>query len=96
MSAFSPESFANPPKSARPMVRWWWPGLDVEIEELVREVGELDEAGFYGAEIQAFMIGVPGKLSRRDPERYARSHRFMQPSTIRRSRRCWRRQRTAT
>ena len=50
--------FENPPKDARPMVRWWWPGGDVTTDELRREVRILDEAGFGGAEIQAFRIGL--------------------------------------
>jgi hypothetical protein len=40
------------------MVRWWWPGGDVTPKELRREVRILDEAGFGGAEIQAFRIGL--------------------------------------
>jgi hypothetical protein len=40
------------------MVRWWWPGGDVEPDELRREVRTLDEAGFGGAEIQAFQVGL--------------------------------------
>jgi len=40
------------------MVRWWWPGGDVTVDELRREVRVLDEAGFGGAEIQAFRIGL--------------------------------------
>jgi len=73
------EEFKNPPKSARPMVRWWWTGMDVEEEELLREVKELDEAGFLGAEIQVFMIGSPLNLRRTDMAREKRAHRFMQP-----------------
>ena len=70
--------FKSPPKYARPLVRWWWTGLDVDKEELIKEVQELDEAGFLGAEIQAFMIGSPMDLEKKDKERGARSHRFMQ------------------
>ncbi len=73
------EEFKNPPKHARPMVRWWWTGLDVEKEELVTEVRELDEVGFLGAEIQVFMIGSPMDLETKDKERAVRAHRFMQP-----------------
>ena len=73
------EDFKNPPTNARPMVRWWWTGLDVEKEELITEVQELDEAGFLGAEIQVSMIGSPLDLERKDKERASRSHRFMQP-----------------
>jgi len=61
------------------MVRWWWTGLDVEKEELIREIQDLDKAGFYGAEIQVFMIGSPIDLDKTDKERAKRSHRFMQP-----------------
>ena len=70
------EEFKNPPTHAQPMVRWWWTGLDVEKEELIKEVQELDEAGFLGAEIQVFMIGSPLDLEKRDKERAARSHRL--------------------
>ncbi|NHJ20779.1 MAG: hypothetical protein EAX91_07555 [Candidatus Lokiarchaeota archaeon] len=72
-------NFRNPPKSSRPMVRWWWTGLDVEKDELIKEFQELDEKGFLGAEIQVFMIGSPMNLERIDIERAKRSHRFMQP-----------------
>ncbi|MHA1848308.1 MAG: glycosyl hydrolase, partial [Promethearchaeota archaeon] len=43
----------------KPLVRWWWPGLDVEENELSRELEELKTNDFGGAEIQAFMIGTP-------------------------------------
>ena len=68
--------FSSPQKKYRPMVRWWWPGLEVEEEELRREVRDLDVAGFSGAELQPFAIGSPSKM---DPERAKRHHRFMQP-----------------
>ena len=71
--------FKNPPKGARPLVRWWWTGLDIEKEELIKEVQELDEAGFLGAEIQSFMFGSPKDLDKKDKERATRSHRFMTP-----------------
>jgi hypothetical protein len=79
MGTFTLDTFKDPPKSARPMVRWWWTGVDVEKEELLREVQDLDEAGFLGGEIQASMIGAPSSLKRRDPDAYRRAHRFMQP-----------------
>jgi hypothetical protein len=53
------KTFANPPKMYRPLVRWWWPGNDVENGELEREVDALDKAGFGGAEVQPFNIGLP-------------------------------------
>jgi len=56
-SAFVRQQFKSPPKKYRPLVRWWWPGNDVTDSELRREIGVLDEAGFGGAEIQAFVKG---------------------------------------
>lgn len=47
----------TPSKTYRPIVRWWWPGLEVTEDELTKEVAELDAQGFGGAEIQAFLIG---------------------------------------
>ncbi|MFX1410493.1 MAG: glycosyl hydrolase [Promethearchaeota archaeon] len=73
------EEFIKPPKSARPMVRWWWTGLDIEREELIREVQELDDAGFLGAEIQVFMSGFPKNLEKIDRAKAKLAHRFMQP-----------------
>jgi len=72
-------AFVNPPKTVRPMVRWWWPGLDVRPEELVRELEEMDQAGIGGAELQPFGVGLPPDLAKTDPGRAARTHRFMQP-----------------
>ncbi|MFX1314707.1 MAG: glycosyl hydrolase [Promethearchaeota archaeon] len=73
------EEFKKPPKSAQPLVRWWWTGLDIEKEELIREVQELDDAGFLGAEIQVFMSGFPKNLEKVDKSKAERAHRFMQP-----------------
>ena len=55
---FSWESIAQPPKSARPWTRWWWPGGDVEVDTLVRQLDVLDAAQFGGAEIQPFLSGA--------------------------------------
>lgn len=71
-------SFLEPTKHSRPLVRWWWPGVDVEEEQLLRELAEIDEQGFGGAEIQTLAPGMPRHLHR-DRERYEKVHRFMQP-----------------
>ncbi len=62
------KDFAEPGKEYRPLVRWWWPGNDVEEGELRREVDLLADNGFGGAEVQAFNAQL-GKLS---PEEQAR------------------------
>ncbi|MBN2496812.1 MAG: hypothetical protein JXR96_19635 [Deltaproteobacteria bacterium] len=46
--------FVEPPPESRPWVRWWWPGADVEADEIAREVELLAQAGFGGFELQAF------------------------------------------
>ena len=53
------DGFANPPISAHPWARWWWPGGAVQDTELRREIDLLKQAGFGGAEIQAFIVNLP-------------------------------------
>src|SRR5690606_24440227 len=42
---------ARPDPSARPMMRWWWFGPDVEDEEIERELRAMAAAGLGGAEV---------------------------------------------
>jgi hypothetical protein len=44
-------SFANPPDSAKPMVRWWWFGVAVDKGEILRELQQMKADGFGGAEL---------------------------------------------
>jgi hypothetical protein len=53
------DDLAAPPKQFHPFVRWWLPGLDVDKDELIKEIQELDAGGFGGAEVQSFLIGSP-------------------------------------
>ncbi len=69
-----PRDWHKPPKGYRPMVRWWWPGLDVEKEELIREIEELDAFGIGGVEVQPFLFGV-SRQKRKDRAEYL--HRFL-------------------
>jgi hypothetical protein len=75
--------FPNPPKAMRPIVRWWWPGGDVTSDELRREVRVLDEAGFGGAEIQAFRIGLKAGMP---TDVMARVNEYATPSFYRKLR----------
>ena len=45
-------AFQEPAVEARPWIRWWWPGNDVEPGELRRQLRALSGAYFGGAEIQ--------------------------------------------
>ncbi len=48
-------SFAAPGAAFHPWTRWWWPGTDVEPDQLRREIRLMADAGFGGAEIQPLL-----------------------------------------
>lgn len=58
LTPFSWDSLLQPPKSAYPWTRWWWPGGDVDVATLIKQLHELDEANFGGAEVQPFLSGA--------------------------------------
>ncbi|MEU3792939.1 glycosyl hydrolase [Streptomyces fructofermentans] len=45
--------FADPSRAVRPKFRWWWPDGLVRADEIRREVDQIADAGFGGAEIAA-------------------------------------------
>ncbi len=51
--------FKNPADAVAPKFRWWWPNGEVEIDEIVREVNEIADAGFKGVEIADVHHGLP-------------------------------------
>ncbi|MCB2066624.1 MAG: hypothetical protein KDE15_08305 [Erythrobacter sp.] len=69
------QRFDDPPAEALPRLRWWWPGADVTEDELDRELALLAEAGFGGAEIQAF---TPNFVTL-TPEQAARVNDYAEP-----------------
>ena len=71
------QQFQNPTKAYRPMVRWWWPGGDVDDSELRREVRLLDQANFGGAEIQPFQRELNPHMS---PEVRERVNDYLTPT----------------
>ena len=70
MSDFA-QNFAQPPKEFWPFVRWWWPGLAVEHDQLSKELELLSEAGIGGVEVQPFLIGGSGGAKSEDCHRMA-------------------------
>ncbi|MFB9311152.1 hypothetical protein BJY17_003032 [Agromyces hippuratus] len=50
-NAFGISEFADPGTSVAPKFRWWWPNGQVEVDEIVREVDQVADAGFGGLEI---------------------------------------------
>jgi len=58
VAGFDWDTLLDPPKSARPWTRWWWPGGDVDLATLTLQLDELDAAGFGGGEVQPFISGM--------------------------------------
>lgn len=55
---FNAALFKDPPLSFGPFTRWWWPGNDVNEQELKREVRLFVEKKFGGVEIQPLTVGI--------------------------------------
>lgn len=55
------EWFAAPPRSVRPRFRWWWPDGLVAPDEVAREIDQMADAGFGGAEIAAVHHSIRDK-----------------------------------
>lgn len=70
-------AFQTPEAEWRPWTRWWWPGGDVELDELRREVRLFAAVGFGGAEIQPFVAGI-NRATINDP--HARIHDYGSPA----------------
>lgn len=55
---FDVAQFNAPPLKFGAFTRWWWPGNDVEKEELKRELNAFSDIGIAGVEIQPFIRGL--------------------------------------
>lgn len=63
---FDIQYFESPGLAYAPLTRWWWPGNDVEQEELKRELCMFAEMGFGGVEIQPFSLVFPMSAEARE------------------------------
>jgi hypothetical protein len=68
-ASFDPAQFREPGREFRPWTRWWWPGNDVEPEELRREIQLFAEHGFGGVEIQPFTCGLDREAPQAEQDR---------------------------
>lgn len=57
---FNAASFKKPALEFAPFARWWWPGNNVNKEELKREINLFADNNFGGVEIQPLNLFVPG------------------------------------
>lgn len=57
-TGFSRATFAEPPREAGPMVRWWWPGGAVDDDGLRAALASIADAGYAQVEVQPFRIGL--------------------------------------
>ncbi|NGY05585.1 glycosyl hydrolase [Solimonas terrae] len=80
-SQFSWNQIANPPRTSMPWIRWWWPGADVQSAELNRELQQLHDAGFGGAEIQPFAAGTSDVIGD-DAALHARVYKVDSPTYL--------------
>ena len=55
---FTADLFKRTPRKFGPFTRWWWPGNDVTIKELQREIKLFADNGLAGVEIQPSFEGL--------------------------------------
>ena len=48
----------EPPREARPVARWWWPGGSVEPAVLEDQLRQIRAAGFGAVELQPLLLGI--------------------------------------
>jgi hypothetical protein len=58
----------EPPRSARPVARWWWPGGSVEAPQLEKQLREIAAAGFGAVELQPLLLGLGNEDLAADPK----------------------------
>lgn len=57
---FNPMAFPKPAIEFAPFARWWWPGNNVDKEELKREINLFADNDFGGVEIQPLNLFITG------------------------------------
>lgn len=67
--------FRDPDPAARPMMRWWWFGPDVDRRDLVRDLDDMAAAGLGGAEV-AVVYPLSAETDRFGSETFLADLRF--------------------
>ena len=58
----------DPPRDARPVARWWWPGGSVEAQVVIRQLQQIEQAGFGAVELQPLLLGLDDDDLDADPK----------------------------
>jgi hypothetical protein len=58
----------SPPRDARPVARWWWPGGSVEPDVVVHQLQLIVQAGFGAVELQPLLLGLGDEDLAADPK----------------------------
>ena len=57
----------DPPREARPVARWWWPGGSVDPQRLELQLRQIQQAGFGAVELQPLLLGLGPEDLAADP-----------------------------
>ncbi len=60
-------AWQDPPRDARPVARWWWPGDSVEPKTLRSQLQRIKAAGFGAVELQPLLLGLGAEDLAADP-----------------------------
>ncbi len=63
---FKATQFKAPGNQYGPFARWWWPGNDVQKEELQREINLFTDNAFGGVELQTLNLSLPESVKNSD------------------------------
>lgn len=63
---FNAIHFKAPGNQYGPFARWWWPGNDVQKEELQREINLFADNAFGGVELQTLNLSLPESVKNSD------------------------------
>ena len=66
-SVISHAAWQDPPREARPVARWWWPGGSVDAEGLRSHLQQIRDAGFGAVELQPLLLSMSEKDIAADP-----------------------------
>ena len=62
------DDWLSPPRDAKPVARWWWPGGSVENDVIDEQLTLIARAGFGAVEVQPFLLALGSAEVARDPK----------------------------